>query len=98
MVLFTLGVPSMLNTDIGWGVGSRGSFDCRAKDLSMKSPPAPESNRALVLTVRSLQVIETGIHIDCLDTSATITGETVILDRRDVDAADHFKNPPALLA
>ena len=98
MVLFTLGVPSMLNTDIGWRMGSRGSFDCHVKDSSMKSPAAPESIRALVLTVRSLQVIETGIHINCLDTSATITGETVISDRCDVDAADHFKNPPALLA
>ena len=98
MVLFTLGVPSMLNTDIGWEMGSRGSFDCRAKDSSMKSPPAPESMSALVSTVRSSQVIETGIRIDCLDTSATITGETVISGQCDVDAANCFKNSPALLA
>ena len=63
----------------------------------MKSPPAPESMSALVSTVRSSQVIQTGICIDCLDTSATITEETVILSWYDIDAADCFKNPPALL-
>ena len=92
-----LDVLSMLNTDIGWGIGNNRSFDCCVKDLSMKSPSAPESIRALVLTVRSLQVIETGIHIDCLDTSVTITGETVISGWCDINAADRFKNPPALL-
>ena len=98
IVPFTLGVPSTLNTGIGWGIGSKGSFDCHAKDLSMKSPPAPESMSALVLTVWSSQVIETGICIDCLNTSATITGETMISGWHNVDATDHFKNPPALLA
>ena len=81
--------------DIEYWYGVR---NCCVKDSSMKSPPAPESMSALVLMVRSSQVIETGIRIDCLDTSATITGETVISRRRDIDAADHFKNPPALLA
>ena len=61
----------------------------------MKSPPAPELMSVLVSTVRSLQVIDTGIRMDCLDTSATTTGETVTSGRHDVDAADHFKNPPA---
>ena len=98
MVPFTLGVPSTLNTGIGWGIESQGSFNCCIKDSSIKSPPAPESIRALVLTVQSSQMIETEIRIDCLNTSATITGETGISDRHDVDAADHFKNPPALLA
>ena len=88
----------MLNIGMGWGIESKGSFDCHAKDSSMKSPPTPKSTRALVSMVQSSQVIETEIHIDCLDTSATITGETVISDWHDVDAADHFKNPPTLLA
>ena len=95
IVPFTLGVPSTLNTGIGWRMGSKGSFDFHAKDSSMKSPPAPESINALVSTVRSLQVIDTGIRMDCLDTSATTTGETVTSGRHDVDAADRFKNPPA---
>ena len=73
-------------------MGSKGSFDFCAKDSSMKSPPAPESIKALVSTVRSLQVIDTGIRMDCLDTSATTTGETMTSGRRDVDAADRF-NP-----
>ena len=64
----------------------------------MKSPLAPESMSALVSMVQSSQVIETEIHIDCLNTSATITGETVISDQHDVNAANCFKNPPALLA
>ena len=76
-------------------MGSKGSFDFRAKDSSMKSPPAPESIKALVSTVWSLQVIDTGIRMDCLDTSATTTGETVTSGRLDVNAADRFKNPPA---
>ena len=83
---------------MGWRIGSKESFDCCVKNLSMKSPPAPESIRALVLTVRSSQVIETEIHIDCLDTSVTITKETVISGQCDVDATNRFKNPPALLA
>ena len=95
MVPFTLGVPSTLNIGIGWGMGSKGSFDFHAKDSSMKSPPAPESIKALVSTVRSLQVIDIGIRMDCLDTSATTTGETMTSGRRDVDAADRFKNHPA---
>ena len=98
IVPFTLGVPSTLNTGIGWGTGSKGSFNCHAKDSLMKSPPAPESIRALVSTVQSSLVIETEIHIDCLDTFATITGETMISGRHNVDAADRFKNPPILLA
>ena len=98
MVPFTLGMPSTLNTGIEWGIGSKGSFDCHTKDSSMKSPPTPESMSALVSTVRSSQVIETGIRIDCLDTSVTITGETVISDQHGINAADCFKNPPALLA
>ena len=93
MVSFTLGILLTLNTSIGWGMGSKESFYCHVKDFSLTSPPAPESIRALVLMVQSSQVIETGIHIDCLDTCVTITGETVILGQRDVDAADHFKNP-----
>ena len=61
----------------------------------MKSPPVPESIKALVSMVQSLQVIDTGIRMDCLDTSATTTGETVTSDQHDIDAADCFKNPPA---
>ena len=95
IVPFTLGVPSTLNTGIGWGMGSKGSFDFRAQDSSMKSPPVPELIKALVSTVQSLQVIDTGIRMNCLDTSATTTGETVTSGRCDVDAADRFKNPPA---
>ena len=98
IVPFTLSVLSTLNTGIEWGIGSKGSFDCHTKDSSMKSPPTPESMSALDSTVLSSQVIETGIRIDCLDTSATITGETVISGRHDVDAADRFKNPLAQLA
>ena len=98
MVPFTLGVLLTLNTGIEWGIGSKECFNCHVKDLSIKSSPVPELIRALVSMVRSSQVIETEIHIDCLDTSVTITGETVILSRCDVNAADCFKNPPTLLA
>ena len=98
IVPFTLDVLSTLNTDMEWGIGSKGSFDCRAKDLSMKSPFTPELIRALISMVQSSQVIKTGICIDCLDISTTITGETMFSDQHDVNTADHFKNPLALLA
>ena len=93
MVPFTLGVLSTLNTGIEWGIGSKESFNCHVKDLSMKSPPVPELIRAFVLMVWSSQMIETGICIDCLDTSATITGETMTLDWYDINAVNYFKNP-----
>ena len=79
VVPFALGVLLMLNTSIGWGMGSRGSFDCCAKDLSIKSSSVPESIRALVLSIWFPQVIDIEICIDCLNISATITGETVTL-------------------
>ena len=51
VVPFALGVLLMLNTSIGWEMGSKGSFDCHVKDSSMKSSPTPELIRALVSTV-----------------------------------------------
>ena len=89
---YWLGVPSTLNTGIGDKSREQVSPWERAKLRSIKIPPAPESTRARVSMIRSLE-IETGIRMDWLDTSATITGETVILGRSDIGTVDPLKNP-----
>ena len=62
----------------------------RAKLLSMNVPPAPESIRAEVSMVQSMV---TGMRIDLLSIVPSITGETVVASRSDIDTDGFFKNP-----
>ena len=56
----------------------------------MNVHPAPESIRAEVSMVRSMV---TGMCIDLLSIVPSITGETIVASRSDIDTDGLFKNP-----
>ena len=94
MVIFPswLGVPSMFHAVMGMRSLWVGREYLATIRLLMKSPSAPESMSALVLTIL-LPRIMTGINNDVLFGMAVIIGEICTLGSRNVAIRCPSKNP-----
>ena len=91
MVSLTLVVPSTLYAQMGLGSHCRRKFALDRRPMSMKLPVAPQSMRAVVLTIWIPVASLMGRQMVCSFGKATSTWDTVW--EEDIEATSQIKNP-----